>query len=628
MTYGYMGRILDVDLSRGTCTTMPLNDEVKHYIGGKGYCARLVYDMTEPGIDPLGPDNPLVFGTGPYTGTFGLQSCRFAVAAKSPQTGILGNGTCGGDFAIAMKRTGYDFIVVRGKADRPVYLDVTEEKAEIKDAAHLWGMKAQEVQTKFPKAARAAVIGPAGENLVLYAAIVSDDRVVGRSGMGAVMGSKKLKAVVCQGKKKVEIAEPEKFKNLNKWLADYYSKNTVTGSILPSLGTANLVMATNARNILPTFNFKQGNHELAWKISGEQMRDECLEKRGGCTACPIHCGRVVRRLKGEHAGKTTKGPEYETLSLMGSNLGVFDLGAILEFNEIADDLGMDSISLGGTLSWAMEAEQRGIWRSGLKFGDVAGIEKAIEDIAYRRGIGEELADGSRRLSQKYGGEDFAIHVKGLEMAGYDPRGCYGQGLEYATATRGGDHINGATMFFEATGALSIDPLSVKAKPEFVILQQNLIAVINAMITCTFSAYAVIPSIAGEMNPQGPLYRGLAAVLKNSGPLMQVVLKLKPFMPVLWYERYLGYVTGEEYTLGRILETGERNFNMERLFNVREGVTAKDDTLPWRILNEPLFKEQKAGVPLSEMLPRYYKTRGWDSNGKPTEKTLDRLQIRR
>ena len=628
MSFGYMGRILDVDLSHRTCTPMPLNDEVKDYIGGKGYSARLVYDMTKPGIDPLGPDNPLVFGTGPYTGTFGLQSCRFSVAAKSPQTGILGNGTCGGDFAFAIKRSGYDFIIIHGKADHPVYLDVSEEKAEIKDATHLWGMKAQEVQRQFPKSAHAAVIGPAGENLVLYAAIVSGDRVVGRSGMGAVMGSKNLKAVVCRGKQKVQIANPENFKNLNKWLADYYDKNTVTGNILPSLGTANLVMVTNSRNILPTLNFQQGHHQLAWKICGEQMRDEYLEKRAGCTSCPIHCGRVVRRPKGEEAGTLTKGPEYETLALMGSNLGVFDLGAILQFNEMADDLGMDTISLGGTLSYAMEAEQRGIWRNGLKFGDVGGIEKAIEDIAFRRGLGDELAEGSRRLSQRHGGEEFAIHVKGLEIAGYDPRGCYGQGLEYATATRGGDHINGAVMFFEATGALSIDPLSIKAKPEFVIFQQNLMAAINAMITCTFSAYAVVPSIAGELNPQGMLYRGLAGILKNSGSLMQVILKLKPFMPVLWYERYLGYVTGEKYTLGRIMESGERNFNMERLFNVREGITAKDDTLPKRILEEPLFKEQSSGVPLSEMLPRYYKTRGWDTEGKPTDKTLDRLQIRR
>lgn len=628
MSFGYMGQILDVDLSSGVVTVKPLDDEVKLYIGGKGYCERLLYDLVPQGADPLGPENVLIFGTGPYNGTFGVQSTRFAVAFKSPLTGFMGNGTAGGDFAYMLKRAGYDFLIIRGKAPAPVFLEVTEAGAAIKDASHLWGLSTTETQKKFPKTQRCAVIGPAGENQVLYAAIVSGDRVAGRGGMGAVMGSKMLKAVVASGKQKVQIAEPEKFKHLNTWMADYYKNHSVTGRLLPSLGTANLLMTTNGRNIMPTYNFKQGHHNLAWKISGERMRDEFLTSQTGCTSCPIRCGRMVKKPHGAEGDKPVKGPEYETLSQMGSNLGVFDMEAVLHFNELADELGMDSISLGGTLSWAMEAQERGIFKSGLKFGDIAAIEKAVEDTAYRRGVGAELAEGSMRLSKKYGGEDFAIHVKGMEMAGYDPRGCYGQGLEYATATRGGDHINGATMAFEATGALSIDPLSVKAKPEFVIFQQNLIAVINAMITCTFSAYAIIPSVAGELNPQGFAYRSISTVLENSGPLMQVVLKLKPFMPVLWYERYLAYVTGEKYTLGRITETGERIFNLERLFNVREGVTGADDTLPGRLLNEPLFEGQKAGVPLDKMLPRYYKTRGWDETGIPREKTLDRLQIRR
>ncbi len=625
MANGYMGQVLDVDLSTGKSEIKPLNDDVRQYIGGKGYSTRMLYDMTEPGIDALGPDNPLIFGTGPYNGTYGVQSTRFSVVAKSPLTGAIGNATCGGDFANTMKKAGYDFIVIRGKSEKPVYLDVNEEGATVKPADEYWGMTTGEVQKQFPKGTHAAVIGPAGENQVLYASIISGRRAAGRSGLGAVMGSKMLKAVVCKGSKKVEVARREKFKNLNKWMINYYKNHSVNGQILPSMGTANLLMTTAGKNILPTLNFQKGTHRLAWQISGERLRDEYLEGREGCTSCPIRCGR---KLKSSAPGSSVKGPEYETLALNGSNLGIFDLDAVLKQNEMLDELGMDSISAGGTLAYAMEANEKGMWNNGLKFGDVAAVEKALEDIAYRRGVGDELAQGSYRLAQKYGGEEFAIQVKGLEMAGYDPRGCYGQGLEYATTNRGGCHINGAVMALEATGLLSVDPLSIGAKPELVIFQQNLMAAINAMIICTFSAYGVVPSIAGDLDPQGAVYNGLSTIVKNSGPVLQLVLKMKPFLPVLWYEKYLGYVTGESYSLGRLTESGERNFNMERLFNVREGFSFKEDTLPRRLLDEPLFDEQTKGVPLGDMLPKYYKTRGWSPDGIPTDRTLDRLQIRR
>ncbi len=630
MSDGYMGQVLYVDLTAKTCTPKPLDDEVRLYIGGKGYGARLLYDLTEKGVDPLGPANPLIFGTGPYNGTFGVQSTRFTVTAKSPLTGAIGNVTAGGDFANAMKRAGFDFIVVTGQAEKPVYVEVTDGSAEIKEAGKLWGMGTQEVQRQFPKAFKCAVIGPAGENLVRYASIIGGDRAAGRCGLGAVMGSKKLKAVICSGKKKVPIAKPDKFKDYTRWLTKYFKAHNMTGEILPAFGTANLLMTTSGRNILPTLNFQKGRHQLAWQISGEQMRKDWLVKNGGCTACPIHCGRTVRRPEGSkygEAGGKIRGPEYETLGLMGSNIGVFDLAAVLRFNEAVDELGLDSISAGGTLAWAMEANEKGVWKNGLSFGDIAAVDQLIEDIAYRRGIGDELAEGSYRLAQKYGGMDFAMQVKGMELPAYDPRGCYGQGLEYATTNRGGCHINGATMFFETTGAISVDPLSIKAKPELVVFQQNLMAALNAMIICVFSSYAVLPSFVGNMDPQGSLYRSVAWTMKNSGPILRLVLKTKLMAPILWYEKYLGYVTGESYTLGRITESGERDFNMERLFNMREGFALEDDTLPSRLLNEPTFPGQEKGVPLDEMLPSYYKIRGWNPDGTISDKTLNRLQIR-
>jgi len=625
MSYGYMGQVLYVDLTAKTCTSKPLDDEIQLYIGGKGYGARLLYDLTEKGVDPLGPDNPLIFGTGPFNGTFGVQSTRFTVTTKSPLTGAIGNSTSGGDFAIGMKKAGYDFIVVQGKSETPVYIDVTDEGCEIKSAEKMWGMNTSETEAQFPRTKRKAVIGPAGENMVRYACIVSKGRVAGRTGVGAVMGSKKLKAVICSGKQKVQIANPEKFKEYNKWLTGYFKKHNITGELLPAFGTANLLMSTSGRNILPTYNFKQGSHPDAWKISGEQMRKDSLISNEGCIACPIHCGR---KIKSTITGKPTKGPEYETLGLMGSNLGIFDLPEVLKYNEKLDELGMDSISAGGTIAWAMEANEKGVWNNNLSFGDMAAVDDILDDIAHRRGIGDELAEGSYRLSQKYGGTDFAIQVKGMELPAYDPRGCYGQGVEYATCTRGGCHINGATMFFEATGPLSVDPLSIKAKPELAIFQQNLMMAINSMIMCVFSTYAVVPSFAASMTPQGSLYKTVAWTVKNSAPIVRLLLKAKAPASLLWYEKYLGYVTGEKYSLGRFTETGERNVNMEKLFNTREGFTSADDTLPPRMLNEPLFKEQTAGVPLAEMLPQYYKVRGWDSDGIPTEKTLDRLQIRR
>ena len=625
MSYGYMGQILFVDLSEKTCTSKPLDDDVKLYIGGKGYGARLLFDLTNPGVDPLGPENPLIFGTGPYNGSFGAQSCRFTVTAKSPLTGAIGNSTCGGDLSIWMKKAGYDFIVVTGQSDKPVYLNVSDEGAEIKDAKKLWGMKTSEVQAEFPKGTRAAVIGPAGENLVRYACIISGDRAAGRTGMGAVMGSKKLKAVVCSGKQKVEIAKPEKFKEYNKWLIGYFKKHSTTGELLPAFGTANIVMTTAGRNILPTNNFQQGRHKDAWKISGEQMRKDHLIKNDGCTACPIRCGRRVKRPSDD---APIKGPEYETLSLMGSNIGVFDLPAILKYNETLDDLGMDTISAGGTIAWAMEANEKGLWKNGLSFGDVAAVDDILDDIAHRRGIGDELAEGSKRLSEKYGGTEFAMQVKGMELSAYDPRGCYGQGLEYAVSNRGGCHINGATMFFEATGPISVDPLSTSAKPELVAFQQNLMMAMNSMVMCVFSSYAVVPSMAGSMKPQSGLYRSVAWMMKNSGPILRLALKMKAPAAILWYERMLKYITGESYSLGRLTETGERNINMERLFNMREGFSRKDDTLPYRLLNEPNFPGQTSGVPLDEMLPRYYNIRGWDDDGIPMDRTLDRLQIRR
>jgi len=265
-------------------------------------------------------------------------------------------------------------------------------------------------------------------------------------------------------------------------------------------------------------------------------------------------------------------------------------------------------------------------KSDLSFEEHGGVTDLLRDMAFRRGLGDDLADGVRAMSERYGGREFAIHVKGLELPAYDPRGCFGQGLEYATTNRGGCHINGATMYLESVGPLNVDGLSTKAKPELVMLQQNLAAAICCSVYCMFATYAMIPSVAFQLNPQGLAYDAITKVLLNSGPVLGLVLKSKAPVPLLWFERFISHVIGRRITMGDYVEIGERTFNLERIYNMREGLSGKDDTLPDRLLYEPLFSGAQAGVPLAQMLPRYYRLRGWDKAGIPTSATLNRLAI--
>ena len=624
MNGGYMNKAYDIDLSSGEIKDLRISDEDRRlYLGGKGIGARLLYDHTPPGMDPYDEKMVMIFSTGPVTGTAAPQSNRFVVTTKSPLTGAIATATSGGNFATKLKKAGVDLLLVRGKSDKPVYIEVTEDGAEIKDAGHLWGKGTEETQELLPKKFGKAVIGPAGENLVRFAAIVSQERVAGRAGVGAVMGSKNLKAIIANGMKKVPIKEPEKYKGFRKHMTKFLLSHPMAGSILPRLGTANLVATTAGRNILPTFNFQKGSDHRAVEISGEAIVARHLKKRVGCMSCPIICGRGV-----EYKGKVTKGPEYETLGLLGSNLGNFDLKRIYDLNYICDDMGMDTISAGGVLGFATELTQRGMLESDLSFDKHDGLSDLLVDIAHRRGLGDDLAEGVKRMADKYGGEEFAIHVKGLELPAYDPRGCYGQGLEYATTNRGGCHVQGCTMYLEACGPLSIDPLSTKAKPELVILQQNLANAVTSSVFCMFSTYAMIPAIAFKLNPQGLAYNLIANTVLNAGPVLALVLKSKNPLQLLWFEKFLSYITGSSFSMGDFVEVGERVFNLERIYNIREGFTQQDDTLPPRLLEEPTFPGQTRGVPLDKMLPRYYKVRGWDSYGVPREATLDHLNIRR
>ncbi|MBI1818556.1 MAG: aldehyde ferredoxin oxidoreductase family protein [Deltaproteobacteria bacterium] len=626
MIKGYAGRVLEVDLANQTFVFKPLDEDIARlYIGGKGYGTRLLYDLTAPGIDPLGPENPLIFATGPLNGSVAPQSNRFAVVCKSPLTGGIGNAACGGSFAYGLKRAGIDIVIVKHQSAKPVRLDIDGDRDEVKfiDAADLWGKGTYATQEVLGKKKHHAVIGPAGENLVLYAGIVSNERIAGRTGVGAVMGSKRLKAISATGSRKLEMDDEEKFKEYTKTVRVLFRDHPVLGESLKRFGTAGIVNTTNARNIIPTHNFKYGHFKDAMCISGEHMEEhELVGVKSSCIHCPVTCGRDVMV---EGVGRA-KGPEYETVGLMGSNLEIPDLKKVSEWSYLADDLGMDTISLGCTLGFAMELQERGMLDAGLRFGDPSGISDMIKDIGHRRGLGNDLADGVKRMSAKYGGHDFAMHVKGLELSAYDPRGSFAQGVEYATTNRGGCHVQGASMYMESTGPLTINPQNLKLKAEIPVVQQNLACAINSMVLCIFTTYGMIPKAVHNLSPNSFTYKLATTLFENSGPLLPMVMRIKG-RPMMWFEKWLTYITGETFSSGHLQEIGGRIFNLERMYNLREGMTTGDDTLPPRMLHESTFKDMTSGHPLPQLLPRYYKNRGWSADGVPTVRTLERLQVR-
>ncbi|MFT5441321.1 MAG: aldehyde:ferredoxin oxidoreductase [Myxococcota bacterium] len=624
MIKGYAGRILEIDLATQTYSFEPLDEEIATlYIGGKGYGTRLLYDRTEAGIDPLGPDNPLIFATGPLNGSVAPQSNRFAVVCKSPLTGGIGNATCGGNYAYGMKRAGVDLIIVSHQSEKPIRVEVYGDRDEVKfiDASDLWGMGTYETQEKLGKKMSHAVIGPAGENKVLYAGIVSNERIAGRTGVGAVMGSKNLKAISVTGTRKLEMDDAAAFKKYTKEVREMFKEHPVLGSSMKRYGTAGIVNTTNGRGMLPTRNFQRGHFDEAMNLSGEYMEDnELVGVKSSCLHCPVTCGRDV-----EVEGKTVKGPEYETVALLGSNLEIGDLKKVDEWNYLADDLGMDTISLGASLSFAMELQERGVWDAGLRFGQAEGISEIIRDIAHRSGAGDDLANGSKRMSEKYGGHEFAMHVKGLELSAYDPRGSFAQGVEYATTNRGGCHVQGASMYMESTGPLTINPQNLKLKADIPVLMQNTACTINSMVLCIFTTYGMIPKAVHDMDPNSFTHRMMSKVFENSGPMMRMGMSMKG-KPILWYEKWLTYITGQTFSSGHLQEIGGRIFNLERMYNLREGLTGKDDTLPPRILNESIFENMDSGHPLGDLLPRYYDLRGWSADGVPLRDTLERLRV--
>ncbi len=634
MLGGYMGRVLEVNLSNGERRLYPVSRRIRElYVGNKGLGTRLLYDLLPPGVDPLSPDNIMIVTTAPMTGTGAPSTNRVNITTKSPLTGAIVNSNSGGNFGVHLKRAGYDALIVRGKAPKPVYLKITEDEVSIEDAKELWGLDTHETQEKLPKEMGKLVIGPAGENLVKFACIVSQERVNGRAGVGAVMGSKNLKAVIAGGKMKPYIPDEEAYRETCKAWREVLKAHPATSQQLPSYGTASFINICNATFTMPTRNFKYGTWEETEKVSGESLAEKYLVKNTACYGCVIACGRQV-----EVQGKKVKGPEYETLGMLGPNILNSDLKAICEFNYQADLLGLDTISLGNVLGFVMEAGEKGLLKTELAFGKIDNIPQAIEDIAYRRGLGEDMAEGVRFLSQKYGGKEFAIHSKGLEIPSYEPRGAVGHGLGYAVSCRGGCHLQGGyVVYLEANGPITVDPLTTRGKPGLVVMNQTMLEAVSTLGCCNFTIFTMLMPKLLELNARsalvakmlslGFLYSGNLLGKSLSMPSWTIPVK-PPFMMFPQVKAH-AQCTGTNFTMGKFIELGQRSYNIDKLFNVREGFAAKDDSLPERLTEElQRSEEPNSRVRLAEMLPTYYKIRGWDQEGRPTDKTLKRLKIER
>ncbi len=613
---GTSDRVLEIDLSARSVKEIKVDEaDRKLYLGAKGLGLKLLYDRLIPGIDPLGEDNYLAFMMGVFMGTGAPCSGRFAALTKSPLTGIMLVSSCGGPFGMAFKTAGYDGLLVTGRSETPVYLMIDDQGVNFKDASHLWGMDSQETQESLQEGKKCGMlaIGPAGENRAPIANIRSGDRYLGRGGMGAVMGAKNLKAIVAKGgASKIVPKDPDRFLKVKKRATHYINRNS-SSLAYREFGTSFSVDWCNTGGILPVNNFQDGRHAAAAKVSGEAMRKRYQTRYHTCKPCTIMCGH-----KGTlKDGSTHVVPEYETVGLLGPNLGICDPDRITAWNDLCGRMGMDTISTGAVLSFVMEAGEKGLLDTPLSFGSPEGISEAILAMAHQKGFGREMANGTRWLSEKYGGKGFAVQVKGLEMAAYDPRGSWGQGLSYAVANRGACHLSSYTLGLEVLFGY-LNPYTTRAKARFVYFFENLYAAVNSLQTCQFTSFAYVlePPIV-KYTP-----KFLLGLTMQYLPTVAILL-----MDVSIYSKLYSAVTGIGMNQWEMLKAGKRIHTLERLMNTREGIRRKDDVLPERFLKEGRTCDgDRRTVPLYEMLDDYYALRGYDHRGVPSAKTLKKLGI--
>ncbi len=622
MVGGYTGRYLLIDLSAATAKPVKVPGErALPYLGSKGVAARLLYELLPPQVDPLSPDNIVVINSGPLTGSGAPGSSRFNLSTKSPATGLIASSNCGGPFGLALKKAGYDGLILQGKAAARTWLEIDTGGVIMHDAAALWGKGALEVQELAPGGKGKLAIGPAGENLVHFASALSGERVLARCGVGAVLGSKNLKGISVSGNGgKIPISDPAALRERLKAWTEAMKVHPVTGSMLPEFGTGVLVNRCDATMLLPTCNFREGTFPDAESISGEEIAERYKVERMGCTGCPVRCGRRIPDPR--DGSRKVRGPEYETLALLGSNLCVSSLPRIIEWNRLCDELGLDTISTGGVLGTAMELGKLGALDGGVSFGETHGVAEVIEKIAHRDGVGDLMADGAKRLAEECGHPELAPHSRGLELPGYNPRFAWGHGLGYAVASRGGCHLDGGYMaFVEGAGTNLLDPHSAIGKATLTVFMQDLIQAVSASGACVFSAFLLFPRWITEklvsVRVPSLVAKGVTQSARALWVLDYIPRRALAFnlpLSLLPFPRVLEAVTGQRFSFGSFLETGARIFDLERSFNLREGFDPRDDALAERFMHDAEPGVQGRAVPLEAMLPAFYKARHWSKEG--------------
>lgn len=612
---GYMNRLLYVDLSESRIEKRDIDiEDLKKYVGGSGLATKILYEETDKDTNPLGPENLLIFMTGPFTGTSVLSSSRYTVVSKSPLTGIFGEASSGGSWAEVLKKSGFDGIIIRGKSSNPVYLWINNEKVELREADHLWGKDTFEtdeiLKSETDRKAVVACIGPAGEKMVPISAIVNDGihaRTAARCGLGAVMGSKNLKAVAVAGNKEVTLHNQDGLKKSIKDIAENVKTRTAA---LREFGTAGAVAASEDLGGLPVQNW---GHTGRWKGGAQKITGKTMVSSHGsgnyyCRRCIIGCGINVKINNGKYKGGKQAAPEYETLALLGSNCLIENVEAIIKANDLCNRYGLDTMSTGSVIAFAMEAFERGIISRedtegiDLEWGNEEAFIETIHRIGENSGIGKVLGQGVRKAVELLGKdtEEFALHVKGLELAAHDPRAYNAGALNFATSSIGASHLSGFSHAFErglASPEIGIPPspdLSHRFKTEgkgvLTAKSQNFMGMLDSLIICKFVLFGGV---------------GISTLLE-------------------WYQD----VTGEQMDVDEFMQIGERIFNLKRLYNANCGVSRKDDFLPSRIMTTEKTGEGHTPnlPPIEQMLGDYYEYRGWSEDGIPTEPKLKELKI--
>lgn len=620
---GWQGRVLWVDLTHKEIYTEDLSEELySKYLGQSGINAKILYDNVGPDVDPLDPENHLIFGVGPLGGTLAPCSGRFTVTSKAPLTGLFGDSNCGGHWGPELKYAGYDHIVITGRADRPVYLWINDEQVELRDASKVWGKTTwateEYLQNKLGNnTIQVASIGPAGENLVNYAAIICNhNRAAGRTGMGAVMGSKNLKAIAVYGTKEIKVAEPSEFLDIAVESQEDIIEDPLY-EVASTFGTTAITRLAQELGFLPTKNFQKSTFSGADELSGEKILEEYATKHKGCFNCPVSCSRYYEVNEGEYEGTVGEGPEYETISAMGTKCGNQNLPSVLKANTLANQLGLDTISTGTVISWAMELYQRDIITSEdtggleLEWGNHQELIELVKMIAYRQGFGDLLAEGAFKAAQEIGdlAEEYVVHSKGMEYPAVDVRGTKGMALGFAVASRGGDHLKSLPLYEIAPDVYKEaikEELGIEVEDEY------------------WTQYETKPQLIAW-------HEEWHCVVDSLGLCKLEGIALKPLRPK-HFAKLVSAATGLDFDEDRLRMIGERIWNLERLFNIREGLSRKDDMPPKRLLEEPIATGPSAGEGLSltkfeSMLDEYYRLRGWDlTSGIPKEQKLEELNL--